>query len=797
MAAPLKTGISLPEIGYAAPRSGRAFSYSRSTSPLKRFQKSVSTPSGTLDQHEAGGRLHLKKCFKDTGEMGRLLDELQRMDIELSCRLEASARKSREKTDQEGRSKSKSPSPVSAGLVSMESYQEFVSLFISLLVQSKFVDISFTGALDPSHDRQDIIPSLITSKACPTLEIFRRVCVNPTLVASELPDSSNAATFKDIPVNQLARFCDVAVLQFLSKVTEHTNVDAVVWALEYTYKLLNCLKSSLNNLSSFGWYRAPPNRYRKPTVLTAPGGPARPSIEFLPPRVVLHAGSPPTVKGYWEQPLDPDTSQPAVRHRSSYSPPPIVVGGAAGDASSVSLPIVSVSDTGYDSTHTTQDHAADSSLDNKLRPSQISSGSRSPAVSPGRTRRSSAPLQHPTLEALADGGFDNKSQLSWDWSSGSNVAMPVQWAGQSSRSRSHSPDVQDSDSLEGVDDDTVQRLSVADQEHDRLSSAVAPSLDSILEEEEEEEEDDGDDRPAEDTHPSPISDKPLSPTRLSTERESTVSPDGGRPQRLSTPSDERSSDEEVHRKPLDLNSAGDSERDFLLEVNICEELETFMNAEGRISLIALLSAIGNLPQAQEIWTENLCHSCLLLIQFCMNLGLSQAETDDRASSERDNSASAKRKKFQQKDNEAFVSHGAEKPHKVHSRILVDYSVNALIHCATSMFIGCTTWDQCRLTYRNLPGHNLLIQCHHKLIHYLRRLHHFHADFRHALTKFASTAPCRKVLQFLHVILQYCMHARDQVDSLFVSLVTSVLRIVVDRLGDLDLAECSIQNVSLN
>ena len=585
------------------------------------------------------------------------------------------------------------------------SYREFLNSVVSLVAQSVF--LSSPELIFEQHDPQGIVQSL-AAKKCPNLSIFRRLVIEPSLTASAKPESMTSERYNRVPINQLARFCDVAVLKFLDGVNEHAKPQAALWAIDYISNLLNSLLHSITNHSSHGWYGAPAMRQKKTVSVNIP-----PSFLQPPPPTVVVVASPPA--------LDPETGQSQVRGASSafHFPP---------------QPQLSIDEEVHLSPHGSffsEAHHSDSgessaSGERKASPVDLAisptwSNTSSPMISPQHTRRSLG-------EGLSDGG-----------------AMSMLGSGY----RPRSPRLAD------------------------LKASQPPSIP------EEEEEDGG---------------------RARTKAKATGSFERGR-----EPEDEghlEDSDNETNSEEEDMGDGGDdkengvrSKRTATLQsipnVDIQAELKYFINSEGRISLIAILQSIAQLPQSDVIWTERFGMNCFQLIQQCMDLGLTQAPK--RGSS----SSSQKRRKFQKQENTAFLAHGKQHPSQLHSRYIVHYAVHALIQCATNLLVGCSHDSQqtCSLAYKRVSSKNNLI--HPRLLRQLSRIQcHSQQEFQRVMLHFASTAPLQKVLHFLHVVLEYCqLTSAEKVDTLLLSITTSVLRAIVDRLAWLDLSKPSIQEVS--
>lgn len=241
------------------------------------------------------------------------------------------------------------------------------------------------------------------------------------------------------------------------------------------------------------------------------------------------------------------------------------------------------------------------------------------------------------------------------------------------------------------------------------------------------------------------------------------------------------------------------------KVDVDLELQTLMNGEGRISLLALLHAIANFPQSEEVWTEEVGERCFSLIQLCLDMMPPPQKDDTLPKPAAVVSGTERRKRFFKQDNKAFnkLSTETEKPWKVHSRQTIKFAANALIQCGTCGIIGCTI-DTCRLKQFHLaPPHGMT--AHNRLTRSLRRIHlHSPATFRQALIEFSqpSMSSCRRVFKFLHVVLQYCMHGGGGggevcFNHLLASVIMAVMRVTVDRLVQLDITEPSIQEVSVS
>ena len=575
----------------------------------------------------------------------------------------------------------------------INSYREFLESLVSLVAQSVF--LKSPELVSGRHDPQGIIQAL-SAKKCPDLSIFCRLVIEPSLIAGTTPDVVTSQCYNGVPINQLARFCDVAVLKFLNGVTEHTKPQAAQWALDYISNLLHSLLSSIASHGSNGWYGAPSTRQKKTVSVNVP-----PSFLLPNPPTVVVVGSPP--------PLDPETGQVRGAHTSFSFPSQLHL---SGDEESRLSPHAS---SFSDSHRSESGDSLGSMMDRKLSPVDLAisptwSNSSSPMLSPQHTRRIG--------DSLSDGGLLGSGY------------------------RPRSPRL--------AELKLSQHPSIPEEEEEEGGKAAGAVGGAKAEMEAAESQKDGDGNDEE-------------------EREEVDGRDDG--------------EDEVKGKPT-------TSLQTVPDVDIRTELQLFINAEGRISLLAILQAIAHLPQSDMIWTERFGMNCFQLIQHCMDLGLTQASKAGKSSS------SQKRQRFQKQENTAFLAHGSQQPCQLHGRYIVHYAVHALIQCATNLLIGCShdTQQTCWLAYKRVGSQNSLI--HPRLLRQLNRIHcHSPQEFQRVLLHFASTAPLRKILHFLHVVLEYCqMTSAEKVDSLLLSIVSSVFRSLVDRLAQLDLRKPSLQEV---
>lgn len=751
------------------------------------------------------------KSFTDEESLKLLLAEVATRDTALQDLLDSASRIASERVahldsdsiqEEEGGDTFEEPgvqqTPPHPGL---QRYQDFVSSFLSLFLQSEsFHSCQGNGPpleYDPS-DPSDLMQALASRQSCPNVRLFRRAAINPNLLTSAIPDEDNPGyTENGVVINQLARLLDVAVLQFLSTVTEHADVHSIEWALDYMKNLLIALGTCMNSLNSFGWYGAPHIRIRKGTTVggrksvTYPLAP--PVINPPPPRVVVvtppmsPAISPdlPTTPdepaavaaAAREEKRDPVTGQISPQqpiHIRSLRGPEYVPGGEGGRGAEMQIPSLI-------------------SSPRSLSPTSPSPSSPNPPPPPRKRKHTpasmpSSPLVLPRLPCISMGSIQEEDAQG--------------------------------------EEEEGREVAVGRAQHHMMSSVAqmfTGSMESIPEFEKGGEEGEGEGPfamdPVDDVEMDyfesireelspPIVPPPIVPPDRHTPPRDLVpfSPPQGGPWHPK---------EDAFPPPMFSPPGGHGARNTssktpppppvpknIPEVDVELELETLLSGEGRISLLALLHAISKFPQNQEIW-KAVGEKCFSLIQLCMDVGMPPQKDDPTLprpspSPTPQGSGQERRSRFSKQDNSAFNKLATEKPWQVHNRHVIKFSIDALIQCGVSSITGCTSdYSFCRLQQFHVAppqGSSL----HSRLIRNMRRIHaHSPAAFREALIAFSqpSTTSCRRMFRFLHVMLQYCMHGDVYYNHLLASVVVAVLSVVVDRLVQLDITEQSIQDVS--
>ena len=679
-------------------------------------------------------RMELKDCFTDSSALVQALKDISMLNDDLDKALSDNTFKSD----------------------SLFYYQEHLDAFVGLYIHTK----AFVGRANKGKHLSPILHDVFSSlgkQKCPNMPLFRRLAINPAYIASDNTESRELLTTESfcLPVAQMARMCDVAILRFLSSVTDKTYPDSIVWALDYLTEMTKHLEASLRAQSEIGWcgirFRKRKDTIRR-SVIEAP----KLALDGRPLVVGFGAPQSPTPGAPI---LGPDGDFPISRIPSillsedgSDSPSPVMRARRSSRDETSNVPPF------FPPVQVNQPRQRRSSRDETPRrrssvtapqsisilevPQRRSSTGTNPFASSGppSSRKSSvvrscSPIPIGTIVEEESSNRPNDLSLK---------------AAQPNSLRPSSPNF-----IPGSASPNFRTPSPCVMEYEALMDSV-PTCESVKilhtppdSEDDEDEELEG------------RSASPLTPAFITT--------------RTASPSPSISSLK--HLTPEQLK----------------KEVSSLVTAEGRISLLALLQAISRLPSTlRDLWTEgswDACQKCFQLIQFCMDFGL---DTSQQVPHQRS---------YNNPCSDSFSN--LERPSKTYSRLVLQHSLLALIHCAKSMYTGCFS-DGCRLsmyTINNSRGGGQILN---KMTHQLERLYsNSSLHFREVAMSFARQAPCRQVFHFLHVILQYCPKGpgKDPLDPSLskrdplIVLTAAMLRILVDRLNELDLTEQSIQQVS--
>ena len=231
----------------------------------------------------------------------------------------------------------------------------------------------------------------------------------------------------------------------------------------------------------------------------------------------------------------------------------------------------------------------------------------------------------------------------------------------------------------------------------------------------------------------------------------------------------------------------------LSEADIQRELQSFITYEGRISLLAILKSVIQLPSSATLWTDDsweACQKCFSLIQFCMDFGL-EASTKESLNEP---------KRLIRQRSLLGADKKQEKASATYSRHVLQYAVKALIHCAVCTYSGCSS-NSCLLSSYSLQNTRNASQNLNKMTHLLERLYsNSPLQYRDVVMEFSRQATLKEVFHFLHVMLQYCPRSptkrENHEPSSSIVLSASVFRIIMDRMILLDLNEPTVKHVSV-
>ena len=318
-----------------------------------------------------------------------------------------------------------------------------------------------------------------------------------------------------------------------------------------------------------------------------------------------------------------------------------------------------------------------------------------------------------------------------------------------------------------------------------ISESASPSLDFL--------------HPLSSTHPSmsPPRASPSSPLSSSSSLSLSIHASPSPNDRNSTHSTDVSEESESESSDSDEQSVRQKTPEPLVikgttlsDEDIQRELQSFITHEGRISLLAILKAVIQLPSSATLWTDDsweACNKCFSLIQFCMDFGLEAFSKEPLTEPKR---------LIRQKS--VLPDRKHEKASVTYSRYVLQYAIKALIHCAVCTYTGCSS-NSCLLSSYSLQNTRNASQNLNKMTHLLERLYsNSPLQYRDAVMEFSRQATLKEVFHFLHVMLQYCPRSTSKRDnhepSSSIVLSASVFRIIMDRMIMLDLNEPTVKHV---
>lgn len=221
------------------------------------------------------------------------------------------------------------------------------------------------------------------------------------------------------------------------------------------------------------------------------------------------------------------------------------------------------------------------------------------------------------------------------------------------------------------------------------------------------------------------------------------------------------------------------------------EISTCITSEGRISLLAILSALSALPE--KVLDMALLNRIRPIVQFCLDVGsiLSCVES-----------------KRQQPQGQMSI----EEAGRIYSKEVVHGVLQVLARCfSQSDCLFADLHDQPSIhgrpmTFGGDEGRKdrmrkLIISLKDKLLYQIYTNHGSH--YRKWLSEYVSKEPIAHVLSFLHCVLSYCRTCHEVEEEMSSSKITFYattaalsFRPLVDRLIPFDLSETAIQQVSI-
>ena len=243
---------------------------------------------------------------------------------------------------------------------------------------------------------------------------------------------------------------------------------------------------------------------------------------------------------------------------------------------------------------------------------------------------------------------------------------------------------------------------------------------------------------------------------------------------------------------LESAPAAASEPPVHYTIDVQREITTCITSEGRISLLAILSALSALPG--KVLDLALLNRIRPIIQFCLDIGTT---TSVGGAQER-----------QQHSGRVSI----EEAGRIYSR--------EVVHGVLQVLAGCFSQSDCMfvelhdqpgiqgrsMTYGGDEGRRdkmrkLIISLKDKLLYQIFTIHG--SDYRKWLLDYVCVQPIARVLSFLHCILSYCQTCQEMEEGTSSSKITFYattaalsFRPLVDRLIHFDVSETAIQQVSI-
>ena len=232
-------------------------------------------------------------------------------------------------------------------------------------------------------------------------------------------------------------------------------------------------------------------------------------------------------------------------------------------------------------------------------------------------------------------------------------------------------------------------------------------------------------------------------------------------------------------------------------IDVQGEISTCITSEGRISLLAILSALSALPE--KVLDMALLNRIRPIIQFCLDVG--SALPGEQSSAEGEH-----------KRQHHLRPMTLREAGRIHSQEVVHGVLEVLARCfSQSDCLFAESHDQPGIqgrpmTYGSDEGRKekmrqLILSLKDKLLFHVFTNHG--SNYRKWLSEYVSTQPIAHVLSFLHCVLSYCRTYREVEEGASPCKITFCattaalsFRPLVDRLIPFDLSETAIQQVSI-
>ena len=248
---------------------------------------------------------------------------------------------------------------------------------------------------------------------------------------------------------------------------------------------------------------------------------------------------------------------------------------------------------------------------------------------------------------------------------------------------------------------------------------------------------------------------------------------------------------------IEEGAPSESEPTEHYSIDVQGEIATCITSEGRISLLAILSALSALPE--KVLDLALLGRIRPILQFCLDIGSSVHSEQPSAEAAHKLPQHPKRMTIA----EAQKIYSREVVHGVLQVLARSFSQSDCLFAEMHEQPGLLGRS---MTYGGDEGRKekmrqLIRSLKDKLLYRIFTSHG--STYRRWLSEFVSIQPIARVLSFLHCVLSYCRPCREMEEGVTPSKITFCattaalsFRPLVDRLIPFDLSETAIQQVSM-